>query len=602
MDDDVLIVGAGPTGCTLALLLARAGIPSTIIERHAEPQQHPAACILNTRTMEVFREIGVESQVMNACQDVFAHGRITWVVSLAGRELGHCSALPPDPDHLLSLSPTHTVQFPQHRLEPMLWQSVERQPLITFRKRARVISVRQDEKSVTVVTTDPATGAYSEIHGGYLAACDGASSAVRDELGIASDGPIFQHMVGIHFHSDLGDLVNERKSILYWVLNAQLMGVLIAHWLPTEWVLFAPYFPPQQRPQDFSEAVCRRLIDMACGCSPADLEVKHVGTWVLAARLARSFRHSRVFLCGDAAHSFPPTGGLGLNTGVQDAHNLAWKLAAVVRERAHPRLLDTYERERRPVARANLDHSVRNFLNMNALPRVAGLDPDHTASLAAVQTSAVFRRLPIGWQRRLVDTAVTVGLRRLSRLDADGPDADARRQRFRDLLPEQEPHYRFLGIDLGFAYTDGAVVPESTAKPEAANPVVDYRPTTWPGARLPHCWLRRNGERLSTLDLTDGTRFVLLTHEAGRRYWRDVVAALQTTLAVPVVCLAIGTEGTADLRDEDGVWPQLSEIEDAGAILVRPDGHVAWRCSRSDSDSDLALARAMNHCVALTAV
>jgi 2,4-dichlorophenol 6-monooxygenase len=598
----VLIVGAGPTGCTLALLLARAGIRATLIEENAEPQQHPAACILNTRTMEVFREIGIESQVMSACQDVFDRGRITWVVSLAGRELGHCFALPPDPDHVLSLSPTHTVQFPQHRLEPMLWQSVEQQPLITFRKRTRVVAIHQDETSVTAVTVDPATGSQSTVHGAYVVASDGASSAVRGVLAIPSDGPIFQHMVGIHFHADLGHLVNQRKSILYWILNPQLMGVLIAHWLPTEWVLFAPYFPPQQTPDDFTEPASRRLIEVACGCSPVDLKVRHVGTWVLAARLARSFRCGRAFLTGDAAHSFPPTGGFGLNTGVQDAHNLAWKLAAVLMERAHPRLLDTYERERKPVAQVNLDHSVRNFLNMNVLPRVAGLDPVHGASLAAVQRSRAFRCFPSTWQRWVVDQAVGLGLSRLSRLDADGRDADERRHRFRALLPEQEPHYRFLGLDLGFAYTDGAVVPESTSKPEAANPVVDYRPTTWPGARLPHLWVRRDGERVSTLDLVDGQRFMLLTHVAGRNDWGEAVTALQPTLVAPITCLAIGTDSSADLHDEDGIWPRLSEVEETGAVLVRPDGHVAWRCSRSEGDAVAALASAMHHCCALTAV
>ena len=256
----------------------------------------------------------------------------------------------------------------------------------------------------------------------------------------------------------------------------------------------------------------------------------------------------------------------------------------------------------RPVAQANLDHSVRNFLSMNALPKVAGLDPAHAAWLEAVQTSAAFQWLPAQWQRKFVNRAVRLGLNRLSRLDAEGRDADERRQRFRALLPEQEPHYRFLGLDLGFAYREGAVVPESAPKPEAANPVVDYRPTTWPGARLPHLWLRRGTERLSSLDLADGQGFLLMTRAAGRDYWRDAVRALQSRFLVPITCLVIGMESTADLRDEHGVWPRLSEVEDTGAVLVRPDGHVVWRCSRSQADSFAALESAMNHCGALTAV
>ncbi|HMF16938.1 MAG TPA: hypothetical protein VKE98_07005, partial [Gemmataceae bacterium] len=163
------------------------------------------------------------------------------------------------------------------------------------------------------------------------------------------------------------------------------------------------------------------------------------------------------------------------------------------------------------------------------------------------------------------------------------------RARFRALLPGQEPHYRFLGIDLGFAYTEGAVIPETSRKPEAADPVVDYLPTTWPGARLPHLWVRRGPERLALHDLLDGERFLLLTHPTGRQTWRDAVAALQKIIALPITCLSIGWEETADLVDEQSVWPRLSEVEATGAVLVRPDGHVAWRCPKAPKDSSTIL-------------
>ena len=593
---EVLIAVAGPTGCTLALLLARAGIPTTLVEQNARPQQHPAACILNTRTMEVFREIGIERPILDASQSIFEHGRITWVVSLAGRELGTCSALPPDLERVLSLSPTHTVQFPQHLLEPLLWERIEREPLIAFTKNTRVVSVGQHAEDVVLTTVDRTTGRETIVHGAYLAACDGASSAVRTALAMQVDGPLLQHMVGIHFRCDLGPLVNERKSILYWVLNQRLLGVLIAHWLPTEWVLFAPYFPPQQHATQFTEDVCRRLIEIACGGIPDDLELRHIDTWVVAARLARTFKQGRAYLCGDAAHSFPPTGGLGLNTGVQDAHNLAWKLAAVLKGRADDGLLDTYERERKPVARANLDHSLRNFLNMNALTRLVGVDRDHLRLLEAVQRSRTFQRLPSSLQRRLVDKAIGTRLRRLSRLDAEGAEAEHLRARFRALLPGQEPHYRFLGLDLGFAYAEGAVVTEPTRKPQAGNPVVDYVPTTWPGARLPHVWVRRGDERLSIHDLSDGERFLVLTHPAGRRHWSDAVMRLRDEYLVPLVCLSVGPEGSADLRDERGVWRDLSQVDEGGAVLVRPDGHVAWRSVRAAVDAVAALADALQRC------
>ena len=210
-----------------------------------------------------------------------------------------------------------------------------------------------------------------------------------------------------------------------------------------------------------------------------------------------------------------------------------------------------------------------------------------------MQSSWLIRCLPARLQRSLVNTAVRLGLSRLARLDADGPDGERLRARFRALLPGQEPHYRFLGIDLGFAYTDGAVIPESTRKPEAADPVVDYSPTTWPGARLPHLWVRRGKERLALFDLLDGERFLLLVHPPGRQSWCDAATDLQKEIAFPIACLSIGTEDSADLVDEHGVWPRLSEVEPSGAVLVRPDGHVAWRCAESPRDPHGVLINVM---------
>jgi 2-polyprenyl-6-methoxyphenol hydroxylase-like FAD-dependent oxidoreductase len=574
-DDKVLIIGAGPTGCTLALLLARSGIATTLIEQEYEPQQHPAATILNTRTMEVFREVGIEEQIRKACQNIFDHALVTWVVSLAGRELGRCSAIPDNLDEVLALSPSHTVQFPQHRLESMLWRNVQQHPSIEFKKGHRVRTVLQNGRGVSAVATNLGTGDEVVVGGPYLVACDGASSQVRRSLGVVMDGPVLQNMIGIHFEADLGDFVNERKSILYWILNRTLIGVLIAHWLPTEWVLFAPYFPPQEKPEQFTPAVSRAWIRAACGFEPSDLKIKSIRPWVMAARLARSFRQDRVFLAGDAAHSFPPTGGFGLNTGVQDSHNLAWKLAALLKRQAQPGLLDTYESERRPVARVNLDHSVRNFAEMIALYKIVGLDWTLLKTLARVQSSRIVRRLPSDWQLRLVRMAVSLGLKPLGRLEADGLRAQELRKRFCDLLPGQEPHYRFLGLDLGFAYTNGAIVSEQTPKPEAPNPIVNYRPTTWPGARLPHVWVRRGAERLTLLDLPAGEKFLLLTNPPGKRLWLDAVGVIQKEIAFSLECISIGPP---DLEDELEEWPRVSEIQATGAILIRPDGHVAWRC------------------------
>lgn len=572
---NAVIIGAGPTGLSLALLLARAGIRSTVVERNAAPQAHPAACILGTRTMEIFREIGLAEPILERCQNVFDRAEITWVTTLAGHELGRCSALPDDVAALLALSPVHATHFPQNRLEPLMWEKVRANPLIEFLSGRDCVSVRETADGVTA--TLQGTGGGSSVSGTFLIACDGASSPVRRQLGVATEGSVLQHMIGVYFTADLSALVDHRKSILYWTLNPNLLGVLIAHWLPDEWVLFAPYFPPQQSPEDFSAARCRALVEAAVGILPPDLDIRLVRPWALEAKLATRYRQGRIFLAGDAAHSFPPTGGLGLNTGVQDAHNLAWKLAAVMKGAAGDGLLDTYEQERRPVARTNLEHSVRNYANMSDLLRVVGLDLQHQQRMQAFQKARPFRRLPATLQKSVVDKALRHALWKLSTFSAETRRGAKARAEFLRRIPGQAPHYRFTGLDLGFTYDRGAFIAEPETKPPAGHPVLDYRPTTWPSARLPHFWVERDGKRMSIHDVLAPNGVTLLAHTEGEQAWRATVAAIADRLAMPIACLAVGTGRETDLVDADRNWVELSEVEPTGAVLVRPDGHVAWR-------------------------
>uniref|UniRef100_A0A7C2NZ07 FAD-binding domain-containing protein n=1 Tax=Schlesneria paludicola TaxID=360056 RepID=A0A7C2NZ07_9PLAN len=585
----VVIVGAGPTGLTLSLLLAKRGMASVLVERDSDPKRHPAAHVLNTRTMEVFREIGVAQELEAACQPQERAAYISWVVSVTGRLLGREPIAPPDLDSILALSPTRAIQFPQNRLEQRLQSRVRESPLIDFRTACTCEAVEPRADQVAVTVRRRGASDTERITGEWLVACDGASSPVRRMLGIRAEGPVLQYMLGIYFTADLSRHVDGRESTLYWLMNPQAPGVLVSYWLPDEWVLNVPYFPPQQQPADFPEPLCRELIYAALGTRDVpDLNVVDVSPWVMSARMAETFQRGRCLLAGDAAHTMPPTGGLGLNTGVQDAHNLAWKLAAVCRGTADASFLRTYELERRTIARRNIDISLQNLARNQAVHALAGASVQRLKLLVAIQNSWPFRQLPASWQAGLVRTAVQFGTRQFLMLDDNGPLGERLRARLTGRLPTGAEHYR-IGGDLGGVYRRGAIIAEVASRPDADDPVLTYRPTTSPGARLPHVWLvDREGQRRSLFDLLEADGYLLLVHAEGQPVWDAAIAQARSQTGWPVRCLAIG-EG-AEHQDPSGTWRPLSEVEPTGAILVRPDGHVAWRTARVESPQHAATA------------
>jgi hypothetical protein len=245
--------------------------------------------------------------------------------------------------------------------------------------------------------------------------------------------------------------------------------------------------------------------------------------------VAERYADGRVFLAGDAAHEMPPTGGFGMNTGVQDVHNLAWKLAAVVAGRAAPSLLETYHAERQPVGRAITEQSLANSVSMGRL--------------GGVPAGSGFARP--------------------------------------EYLNEQ-------GMIFGAAYASAAVVPDGSAPPAVANPVTDYAPSARPGGRAPHAWLVRDGAPVSTIDLVR-PGFVLFAGR-GAEGWRAAARRAQAATGVSVDAVTIGPGG--DHADPDGAWAAAYEVDD-GAVLVRPDGHVAWRTGSAPPDPGAALEWAL---------
>jgi 2,4-dichlorophenol 6-monooxygenase len=541
-DVPVLIVGGGPVGMISSILLAQQGVESLVVERRESVQRAPAAHVVNPRTFEILRAAGVDaSAIAAACQSPSDAGRARWVMALTGEELGSLPFEGQD-DGLLALTPTPLRNLSQHHLESILLEHLRAQKRTALRYAHEWETAEQDARGVTSRVRDVASGRTFDVRSRWLLAADGAGSRVRKALGIEPIGPArLASFVMIHFEANLRPLVGERPAILYFVSDPAARGVFVAHDIDSTWVFMHQWDPEREAAEDYTEERCAALGRRAMGPSTADFSIRTLSTWHMSAQIAERYREGRAFLVGDAAHRFPPTGGLGLNTGVQDAHNLAWKLAAVESGWAPAALLDSYERERRPVAQENADASARNAAKM----------------LQVVQ--------------------------------ALGPLGDGDRDSVRTAIANQAEHFDMLGLHLGFQYEAGAIEPDGSSRPETANPVREYVPCGRPGARLPHAWTVRDGVRVSTLDLLPPDRFALIAGPAGEA-WIDAAAGVDRP---PLARLAIGR----DVVDPDGAWTALLGIEKDGALLVRPDQHVAWRSVRGVGRPGDALRSALSRCV-----
>jgi 2-polyprenyl-6-methoxyphenol hydroxylase-like FAD-dependent oxidoreductase len=544
VDVPVLIVGGGPVGTTVSILLAQQGVASLVVERRSSVQLAPAAHVVNARTFEILRAGGVDEAAIAAeCKNPSDAGRVRFVMTLTGEELG---SLPFERqgDDVLAFTPTPLRNLSQHRLEPILVEHLRKQAHASLRYGHEWEAAKQDAGGVTSRVRDLDAGRSFAVRSRWLLAADGAGSRVRKAVGIEPIGPPrLASFVMIHFEANLRSLVGDRPAVLYFTNDPAARGVFVAHEIDSTWVFMHPWDPERQSPADYTEARCAAIVRRAMGTSAVDFAIRTLSTWHMSAQVAERYREGRAFLIGDAAHRFPPTGGLGLNTGVQDAHNLAWKLAAVEAGWAPATLLDSYEIERRPVARENAGVSARNAAKM------------------------------------------------LEVTQALGPAGDGERGTVRAAIANQAEHFDMLGLQLGFQYERGAIVPDGSARPAVGNPVRDFVPCGRPGARVPHAWTLRDRRRVSTLDLLRPDRFTLISGPAGAA-WIEAGASISTP---PLRCLAIGRE----VADPGGAWSALLGIEKEGALLVRPDQHVAWRSARGVANPRDALRSALSRCVGI---
>jgi 2-polyprenyl-6-methoxyphenol hydroxylase-like FAD-dependent oxidoreductase len=524
----VLIVGGGPTGLSASLLLSRHGVPSLLVERRPGTSTHPKARGLNVRTLELFRGWGIEAAVRAAAGELDRATDVVWAPTLLGPETRRMP-YGGDGERLATDSPTSSTHCPQEKLEPVLLEAARSYGVGQLRFCHELRLLKQDDDGLTATVLDRMTGTEQIIRSEWLIAADGAQSSVRSRLGIAmtGPGPLF-HRMGIYFRAALREITASRPAFMYVVSPPGVGGPLgPVDPVADLWFYMAPYRPEHERPEDFTDQQCVQLVRGAVGIADLEVEVLSAEPWSGAAATANRFREGRVFLAGDAAHLIPPSGGQAMNVGIQDVHNLVWKLVAHTRGWAGGALLETYEAERRPFALAVTEDASKNV--------------------------------------------------------AAGSDA-----------PRLE-HFSNRGRVLGVSYDSSAVVPDGTELPEVANSVVEYAPTARPGSRAPHLWLQCGNRQMSTLDLFD-THFVLLAGPAGTT-WCGAGTHVARRLGIPLHCYTIGPDGP--LIDTTGAWPDLYDVEPDGAVLVRPDGHVAWRSQASDSSPATRFAATFSRILSL---
>lgn len=614
----VVIAGGGPTGLTTALLLAKYGVRSVVLEKRQTLTDHPQAHFINMRCMEVFRSLGdpdIASQVVAHMPPLEQWRRFVYCTGMTGEVLGMVDhfkgqTTPYQP----AISPEPVAHLAQHRLLPLLVDAALKEPAIDLRMGHSLRSFSQSPSGISAVVDVASDGAGSSggiyrLSGQYLAAADGARGGLRQQLGVGMGGPgAIQHLVNIHFVSpQLGRALKAggREGMLYFVFNSQAIAVVVAHNISAgEFVAQVPYFPPLQSGADFTPQRCTEIVRQVAKRPDLELEVRTVRPWTMAGRVAHTYQQGRAFLVGDAAHAFPPSGAFGMNTGVCDAHNLAWKLAAVLQGRAGPGLLDTYTAERKPVGYSNCMLSVANFNEALRVPQIMGLDYKAANLLSDVLAAPALSWLPPDARKTVLETTMNVGKA------AASPIRRLRRSELAEVFEHGETlRLQFPKEDLGYVYAQGAVCHgpgDAAAVAEYQRPKkrdAPYTPTTLVGARLPHAPIRvRQAGRLlsevgsqavaSTVDLpaAAGIGLVLLLSESSQQgSWEAAAAAAEAATGVPVLPVVVAQsaaaisggsaagEGTTVVQDAEGAWLRLRGIAPEGALLVRPDGHIAWR-------------------------
>lgn len=568
----VLIVGGGVVGMTASMILAKLGVESLLVTYHPTTSPHPRSHILNQRTMEIFSELGVAQKVYEVSTPPEKMKYAAWYTGLAGKgarygcEIGRVEAWGAgftDPDYIAA-SACRPANYPQMYLEPILKAQAEALSPGRVRFHHELLDLVQDAHGVTATVRHRGSGDEFEVRCRYLLGADGGKTVgKRVGIGMTATGQAMR-MSSVHFSADLSRWTSGADVMTRFFINPDFggswaSGVLIPEG-PTrwgheseEWVYHMRYTFGDDGPIDATKVLER--MHTVFGIDGFDPKVHHVSEWRMGGFLAERYRAGRVFLLGDACHQHPPTGGLGMNSGVQDAYNLCWKLAAVLAGRAGDAPLDSYEAERRPVAANNVELAMANAMNHFEIDRALGLSDQHLPEQ--------------NWAR-------------LAMLWEDGPGAPELRLAVAQAVAAQRIGFRHHNVEFGYTYKEGALVDDGSPPYVPIDPVLIYEPGTKPGHPMPHAMVARDGDAVPLGSFVHGGNFVLIAGEDGQEWVRAAELEAERR-GLSLVALRLGLRD-GDWLDLRGAWARHRGMGRAGAVLVRPDRYVAFRSAGAVND------------------
>lgn len=588
---DVLVCGGGGCGLALSIFMADMGVEFMTVERHDTTSILPKAHYLNPRTMEIFRQFGAEQEIQAQGTPAYNMSKTKWYTSFAGDgpidnltmyETGSLGGHGSNREvEYKETCPITSSNLPQLRLEPLIRHHAEKRASDSILFSHTLEDFEQDETGVTATVRNLKTDEVFQVRAKYLIAADGGRT-IGGKIGIKMEGPTrLITQVSVHFEADLSGYYPDDRVLLNWLKPAHRQGVsVIVAMGPEKWGRFSPEwslgfprmpFDPEKITDDMAVEEVRKIL----GIPDLEVKVRCVSEWSVEGVLADRYVDGRVILAGDAAHRHPPTTGLGLNTGVQDAHNLAWKLALLTSGQAGSGLLQSYEDERRPVGQFNVEWALNAFFNHMLLEM--GIVAVHPNNLTEMQTP---EHVVGAYQAVLTDT----------------PNGRMRRARLKAVYDTQNIEFYAHDVEMGFVYDSAVISPDGTPAPDRDPQGGHYKQTSRPGHRLPHCWISRGETAISTHDLvgTDG-KFVLIVQDAGAG-WKDLATKVAAKAGVLLEVVQIGRGG--DVYDSEGRWATLAQTDPEGCVLVRPDNIVAWRSKRLPDTAAAELSAALRRAVA----